>query len=281
MAGAERVRLPAGREVGAGRVRRGAGYAALAAGVAGLVHVGPAATWLRGVRRVVPGLAGVGEPGHVALTFDDGPDPVSTPCFLRELRRLECRATFFVLGEMLERHPGLGRRIAEEGHEVAVHGWRHTATLLARPGAVAGEMGAAVRLVREVTGVRPVWYRPPYGVLSAEALVAARARGLRPVLWTVWGRDWTASATPGSVLAELAPGLRGGATVLLHDSDHTSARGAWRVALGALPEVVARCRAAGLEVGPLGEHGVRRRGGHGWSSWSSGCQDTVSAGGRR
>ncbi|GAA1512552.1 polysaccharide deacetylase family protein [Sphaerisporangium rubeum] len=256
------------------------GYAALAAGVGGLVYAGPAAAWLGGVRRVVPGLAGVGEPGHVALTFDDGPDPVSTPCFLRELGRLECRATFFVLGEMLERHPRVGRRIAEEGHEVAVHGWRHTAAPLARPGAVAAGVGAAVRLVREVTGVSPEWYRPPYGVLSTEALLAARVWGLRPVLWTAWGRDWTASATRESVLATLTPGLRGGATVLLHDSDHTCASGAWRSALGALPEVVAYCRAAGLRVGPLGEHGVGRRGGHGGSSLRSGCQVTVSGGGR-
>jgi peptidoglycan/xylan/chitin deacetylase (PgdA/CDA1 family) len=240
--------------------------AAVVAGV-GLAHAGPAVTWLGGVRRLLPGLAGVGDRGHVALTFDDGPDPVSTPCFLRELRRLDCRATFFVLGELLERHPGLGRRITEEGHEVAVHGWRHGNALLSRPGAPARELGAAVRLVCAVTGVRPAWYRPPYGVLSAEAVVAARALRLRAVLWTAWGRDWTAQATAASVLAALAPGLRGGATVLLHDCDHTCAPGSWRSALGALPEVVGRCRAMGLRVGPLGEHGVRRvRGGHGWSS---------------
>ncbi|MFC6082959.1 polysaccharide deacetylase family protein [Sphaerisporangium aureirubrum] len=253
---------------------------AAVAGGAALAYAAPAATWLGGVRRLVPALAGEGDRGHVALTFDDGPDPVSTPCFLRELRRLDCRATFFVLGETLERHPEFGRRIAAEGHEVAVHGWRHVNALLARPGAVAGEMAAAARLVRDVTGARPHWYRPPYGVLSAEALAAARMLRLRPVLWTVWGKDWTASATPGSVLAAVTPGLRGGATVLLHDCDHTSAAGSWRSALGALPELVDRCRAEGLAVGPLGEHGVRRRDGHG-SSWRSGCQVTVSAPGRR
>ncbi|MFC7733828.1 polysaccharide deacetylase family protein [Actinomadura keratinilytica] len=94
-------------------------------------------------------------------------------------------------------------------------------------------------------------------MLSAEALAAARRRGLRPVLWTAWGRDWTRTATPASVLAALAPGLRGGATVLLHDSDCTSAPGSWRAALGALPGLVARCADLGLQVGPLREHGVR------------------------
>jgi peptidoglycan/xylan/chitin deacetylase (PgdA/CDA1 family) len=144
-----------------------------------------------------------------------------------------------------------------EGHEIAVHGWRHRNALLTRPGRVTREIARAADLVTAVTGAEPAWYRPPYGVLSAEALVAARVRGLRPVLWTAWGRDWTGAASPASVVATLGPGLRGGATLLLHDSDHTCAPAAWRSALGALPEIVARCRALGLSVGPLREHGVR------------------------
>lgn len=222
------------------------------------VHVGPAATWLPLVRLVLPRIAGRGSADHVALTFDDGPDPRSTPLFLDELRRLGCSATFFVLGEMLERHPGLGRRIIAEGHELAVHGWRHDNALTAWPGGVAAGILRTAGLITEVTGARPSWYRPPYGVLSAEGLLAARSRGLRPVLWSAWGRDWTATADARSVLATLEPGLRGGATVLLHDSDHTSAPGCWRSALGALPEVVGRCRTAGLRVGALREHGLSR-----------------------
>ncbi|MEV5704943.1 polysaccharide deacetylase family protein [Actinoallomurus sp. NPDC052274] len=232
---------------------------ALTLGLAGLalVHAGPAASWLPVVRRRLPRLAGEGDRDHVALTFDDGPDPDSTPRFLDELRRLDCRATFFVVGETLLRHPDVGRRIVADGHEIAVHGWRHRYALLARPGRVTAEIGRSVDLVAAVTGAEPVWYRPPYGVLSAEALAAARRHRLRPVLWTAWGRDWTRSASPASVLAALGPGVRGGATILLHDCDHTSAPGAWRSALGALPELVARCRSAGLRVGPLRDHGLR------------------------
>ncbi len=228
------------------------------AGLAGLtlLHAGPAATWLPAVRRLLPGLAGVGADTHVALTFDDGPDPRTTPRFLAELERLGCRATFFVLGEMLDRHPELGRRIAAGGHEIGVHGWHHDNALVARPGRMAAELGRAADLVAAVTGAAPGWYRPPYGVLSAETLIAARLHGLRPVLWTVWGRDWTRSASPDSVVAAMTPGLRGGATLLLHDTDHTSAPGSWRAALGALPRLVGACRSAGLRVGPLRDHGV-------------------------
>jgi peptidoglycan/xylan/chitin deacetylase (PgdA/CDA1 family) len=229
---------------------------ALAATTVVAVHAGPAATWLPVVRLVLPRIAGRGAADHVALTFDDGPDPRSTPCFLRELGRLGCSATFFVLGEMLERHPDLGRRIVADGHELGVHGWRHDNALTARPGSVAAGIRRTTELIGEVTGARPSWYRPPYGVLSAEGLLAARRQRLRPVLWSAWGRDWTATADERSVLAALEPGLRGGATVLLHDTDHTSAPGCWRSALGALPELVGRCRTAGLRVGPLRAHGL-------------------------
>ncbi|GAA3710744.1 polysaccharide deacetylase family protein [Nonomuraea antimicrobica] len=233
---------------------------ALPLGLAGLalLHAGPAATWLPSVRRRLPGIAGVGDPGHVALTFDDGPHPDSTPRFLDELERLNCHATFFVLGELLERHQWLGRRIVAEGHELAVHGWRHDNALLALPGRQAADIGRTVELVRAVGGCA-AWYRPPYGALSLEALVSARMRGLRPVLWTAWGRDWEAAATPGSVLATVAAGLRGGATVVLHDSDHASVPGSWRSALSALPALVDRCRLMGLNVGPLRDHGVGAR----------------------
>ncbi|MFF5260879.1 polysaccharide deacetylase family protein [Actinomadura viridis] len=230
-----------------------------ALGLLALAHVGPAATWLPSVRRWLPVLAGAGRPDHVALTFDDGPDPRSTPSFLDALERAGARATFFVLGEMLERHPEQARRIVAAGHEIAVHGWRHDNALRTRPGRVTAGLRRTVELVRATTGVHPVWYRPPYGVLSAEALVAARSLGLRPVLWTAWGRDWTAAATPASVLATLRPDLRGGATVLLHDSDCTSSPGSWRSALGALPDLIAQCGGAGLRVGPLREHGVGAR----------------------
>lgn len=222
-----------------------------------LGHTVPAATWLRPVRRLTPRIAGRGGPRHVALTLDDGPDGRSTPLFLDELAHLGCHATFFVLGTMLQRNPALGRRIVADGHEIAVHGWHHSNPLTTRPGRVLTELRRTVRLIEDVCGVTPSWYRPPYGALSAEALLAARRNDLHPVLWTAWGKDWRATATPESVLSTLAPGLEGGATLLLHDSDFTSAPGAWRSSLTALPDVVALCRTAALTVGPLRDHEVR------------------------
>jgi peptidoglycan/xylan/chitin deacetylase (PgdA/CDA1 family) len=205
--------------------------------------------------RVMPRLAGKGRADHVALTFDDGPDPKSTPSFLRLLAARRVRATFFLLGSEAHRSPELVREIAAAGHEIGVHGWLHRPLLLRGPRATYADLARARDTVAEITGRRPTLFRPPYGVMSGSAHMAARRLGLTPVLWTCWGEDWTAKATPESVHRTVVTDLYGGGTILLHDSDCTSAPGAWRSALGALPRVLDTCEERGYEVGPLRDHG--------------------------
>ena len=227
--------------------------------VAGLAvaHAGPGITALAPVRRrLFPRLAGLGEAGHVALTFDDGPDPASTPAFLDLLAAHRLRATFFLLGSMVAKAPELAADIADAGHEVGVHGWEHRYTNLRGPRAVHDDLARATDAVAAASGTQPRFYRPPYGVLSAGALAAARAQRLTPVLWTCWGREWAAGATPASVYATLVRDLTPGATVLLHDSDCTSPAGASAAALGALPRLLENCAERGLRVGPLADHGL-------------------------
>jgi peptidoglycan/xylan/chitin deacetylase (PgdA/CDA1 family) len=233
------------------RLLAGAGLGVLA------LHALPSVTTFGPMRnRLLPGLAGRGRSDHVALTFDDGPDEASTPQFLELLAELEVKATFFLLGSMLERAPALGRRIVAEGHEIGVHGWDHRNLLLRGPRGTLREITRTVALIEDVTGTTPRFYRPPYGVFSFSALASARLAGLVPVLWTGWGEDWSATATSRSVLDALRPDLVGGATLLLHDSDCTSAPQAWRSALGALPPLLDQCADAGWSVGPLAGHGL-------------------------
>ncbi|MEU0257415.1 polysaccharide deacetylase family protein [Streptomyces sp. NPDC006184] len=243
--------------LGSGRAWRAAAFL-LPAGAAA-AHIGPAATWLPGVRLpFFPGLSGTGHRHHIALTFDDGPDPASTPRFLDALDGLGVRATFFVLGERVVRHPALVRETVRRGHELGVHGWTHDRPWRPAFTRTAEEVERSVRAVHDITGCHPRWYRPPYGILTTSRWWAARRAGLRTVLWSAWGKDWTAGATPASVRARIAADLRGGGTVLLHDSDRHSAPGCWHAALGALPVLVRDCRAAGLSVGPLREHAPPR-----------------------
>ena len=230
----------------------------LAAAGAAIFQAGPGITALRPVRMALfPRLSGRGAADHVAVTFDDGPDPAATPHFLDVLASQRVQATFFMLGSMVDRSPGLAAEVAAAGHEVGVHGFDHRYLPLRGPRATRDDLRRARDSIAAATGSEPLLFRPPYGVLSTAALVTARQLGLTPVLWTAWGREWTAGASPGSVYATLTAGLQGGGTVLLHDSDCTSPAGSWRAALGALPMLLADCAAQGLRVGPVAEHQPR------------------------
>lgn len=236
---------------------RAAGYLGGVTAVALAGHAAPALSNVDALRRrLLPRLAGQGSFDHAALTFDDGPQPDSTPAFLDALDRLGWRATFFMLGSMVRAAPGLAAEVADAGHEVAVHGDVHRSEMFRSPREVIDDLHRAVESIASATGRQPRWFRPPYGTLTSAGIVAARREGLRTVLWTAWGRDWRAQATPATVVADVRRTLGPGATVLLHDSDCTSAPAAWRSALGALPALADLFAAQGLTVGPLSEHGV-------------------------
>ncbi len=214
-------------------------------------HAGPAVTGIRPVRRFLwPHLAGVGADDHVALTFDSGPDPEATPRFLDVLDEYKVRATFFVLGSGLQRSPGLGREIAQAGHEIAVRGWEQRSLLLTGPDATYDDIARTCDLAAEVTGEEPRYFRPAYGILTTPALLAARRLGLTPVLWTYAVRGWTPYATPALVYRAAARRSVRGGTLLLDDS----ARPSQRWGLAALPRLLEEYARRGYRVGPLREH---------------------------
>lgn len=223
---------------------------------AAAAHVGPLLTGVPALRGCWPGLTGRGARDHVALTFDDGPDDRGTPEVLEVLRTYGVRATFFVLGSMVERHPQVLDAVVAGGHELAVHSWDHRNHLRHTPPQVHRQLARTADLLEQRTGVRPRFFRPPYGAMTGGALAAARRLRLQPVLWTAWGRDWEERATADSVARLVTTQLRGGGTILLHDSDCTSSANSWRVTRDALPAVLEHCASAGLRVGTVGEHGL-------------------------
>lgn len=228
---------------------------ALTLAVAAGCHLGPAATWLPAVRRLTPRLAGRGHRGRLALTFDDGPSPASTPEFLVALADANVHATFFMVGEYLARHQIIGRAVVAAGHEIAVHGWQHH-YLLGQPyQRVYRDLARTAALIAEISGTAPRWFRPPYGVLTGASTRAAIRLGMRPILWTTWGRDWAANATADSILTTIGSRLHG-ATVLLHDAAPAGTPASRRATLDALPHLINRARALGLKPGPLRDHGI-------------------------
>jgi peptidoglycan-N-acetylglucosamine deacetylase len=188
------------------------------------------------------------DPSAVALTFDDGPHLHGTPATLEVLRAARVRATFFLVGEQVERHPAIAAEIAAAGHDVGLHCHRHRNLLRLTPGQVDDDLLRAEAAIAAATGATPRLYRPPYGILTTAALLHARRHMFDSLLWTRWGRDWRARATPATIAVDAAVGLRGGEVILLHDADHYSAPGSWERTVAALPAIVERINDAGLAV---------------------------------
>ncbi len=181
----------------------------------------------------------------IALTFDDGPHSQGTPAVLAELDRAGAQATFFLVGEQVERRPNLAAEIVAAGHEVAIHGYRHVLLLRRTPRALRYDFERAVDVIATATGVAPVLYRPPYGIFSTPSLALVRRLGWTPLLWSRWGRDWGARATVRAIAARASVDVGAGDVVLLHDADFYSSTGSWRKTVAALPTVLASAAATG------------------------------------
>jgi peptidoglycan-N-acetylglucosamine deacetylase len=157
----------------------------------------------------------------LALTFDDGPSE-ATGEILELLDRLRIRATFFQCGANAERLPGEARAVSLAGHEIGNHTYSH-ARLWLRSGAfIENEIGRTQQVLSAVHGQPPRLFRAPYGVRWPGLRVSQRRHGLLGVMWTVLGRDWTASGE--SVSARLESGATPGAILCLHDGRELAAR---------------------------------------------------------
>jgi peptidoglycan-N-acetylglucosamine deacetylase len=182
----------------------------------------------------------------VAITFDDGPHPEGTPAVLDVLARTGVLATFFVIGEQVERRPALVAEIVAAGHAVALHGYRHRLQLRMSASQVESDVRHGLQAIEHATGIEARWHRPPYGIYSSAGLRAVREAGLRPLLWSRWGRDWRKFTTPAQIADRATRDLSGGDVILLHDADFYSSRHSHRRTVEALPLILAELSRAGI-----------------------------------
>lgn len=190
---------------------------------------------------VVSGRSGT---GRVALTFDDGPDPVTTRAILEVLAHKGDRATFFVVGERVLRHPEVVREIVAAGHTLGVHGHRHRWThAMQSPRAIAADIERARDAVERVTGVRPRYFRPPIGIVSPRTAVGAARVEAPIVLFSVRAGDGLIRRAD-TVVRRVVRGMRDGSIVLLHDASERAGRAP--ASLEALPRILEHVRRLGL-----------------------------------
>lgn len=182
---------------------------------------------------------------RVALTFDDGPHPVTTRKVLAALAPTRHRATFFVLGEKARRHPDVLREIHAAGHTIALHGDLHDRLHSFRmPQSVRDELARAEAAVFAAVGLRPAYFRPPLGQTSLTTVRAVRGSGVRLIGWSSRGFDGLRSQTPDAVIERVERTLDDGAIVMLHDAaEHDDFEPA---SIAALPRLLTLLDARGL-----------------------------------
>jgi len=154
---------------------------------------------------------------RIAITFDDGPDPRSTPQLLELLHHRRIPAAFFCIGRRVTEHPGLAAQIFREGHLVENHSHSHSKSInlfsLAR---LESDLKMAQSVIQQTTGVAPRFYRPPFGHSNPKTFKAAKSQNLTVVGWTVRAFD-TVDSNPERVAKRLLRGVKPGAVILLHD----------------------------------------------------------------
>lgn len=175
----------------------------------------------------------------VALTFDDGPWPGQTDRILRILKRNDVKATFFMVGKQVKRHPALARRIAREGHDLGTHTYGHVFLTKVPPKEARRQIIAGKKAVESVTGHKTSWIRPPYGAINSRSWTQIRKLKMTVVLWDVDSRDWS---KPGAKKIEqsVVRDTRPGSVVLFHDGG-----GSRYQTIAALPRIIKRLKAKG------------------------------------
>ena len=209
-----------------------------------LIGLWPRSHWLGSNWTQLP--AGATARNEIALTIDDGPDPVVTPQVLDLLDRYKVQATFFCLGEEAARYPDLCREIVRRGHAVENHSQqhRHYFSLMSRSG-IRRELQAAQDTLTSITGERPLFFRAPAGLRNPFLDPVLASLGLQLASWSARGFD-TRIGDAERVKHRLLNGLRAGAILLLHDGNAARAPNGTPVILEVLPTVLGAASAANL-----------------------------------
>ena len=152
----------------------------------------------------------------IALTIDDGPDPVYTPQVLSVLHKYNVTATFSMIGEHVAAYPQLAQTVHEAGHKICNHTWTHSDLVGMRVARVRDELTRAGDAIHAATGMHPALFRAPYGAWSRAVIRQCERMNMVPLDWSVDPRDWS---EPGvrKIVRNIMKNTQPGSIILEHD----------------------------------------------------------------
>lgn len=186
----------------------------------------------------------------IYLTFDDGPNPKTTPYLLELLEEENVKATFFLIGKHVEKHPKIVEMMYEKGHTLGNHSHRHLFIPALPIKLIEHEIHTANHRIEDITGEMPTLFRPPYGLIDQRAADCLSERGMTPVYWGAVPEDWDkigARSVVKRVMKQIAPG----SMIVLHEMDHTIHQ-----TVSATREIIRQMKQSGYKFGTIHQTGA-------------------------
>ena len=190
---------------------------------------------------------------YMALTFDDGPYPPYTDRLLDVLKEKKAHATFFLVAEQAQRHPELVKRALAEGHTVGLHAFRHRDFLKLAEEERQKDLALGKKVLHDITGKEPVYWRPPHGFRDFSVMEVAAAEKLTVVNWSVIPRDWTGIGKQ-EIHNRVTDKAENGAIVLLHDGDSPFYKASRQPTVDAVALLIDSLREKGYHLVSLEEY---------------------------
>lgn len=179
----------------------------------------------------------------IYLTFDDGPDPASTPKILEILRKNNIKSTFFLIGEKVNRYPQIAQQIATDGHDMGNHSYYHSEFKNLDRRKILQEIRMTQSAINSVTGITPTLLRPPFGRVHNDVLLSAREEKLNVVLWSVDPKDFRENITSEKIYKSIIQNMKNGSIILLHESSNET--------LKILPDIISYIKNSGFLIMPV------------------------------
>ena len=186
-----------------------------------------------------------GKSKGVSFTFDDGPDLEITPQILDVLAAENIKATFFIIGNKIEKNKELLLRIYNEGHTIGNHSFSHTKKMtMFSSSKLREDIAECSTHIKKVIDQKPLFFRPPYGVTTPRYQRALKALNMKSIGWSLRSFD-TVIETKEVLYKKIINKIKPGSIVLFHDTQS--------VTLSVLTDVIHYCKKSGIEIVSLPE----------------------------